>query len=294
MNNLEKKVLEKIKREKIKPKKHLFFAIKWIAIKILIASSLILSAFTFSVILKIVLQGNFAYAKLLSGGYFMHFVQLAGLLWLGLLFLFMVFVRLEVYKSKYGYRIYGYKVSIITLSISLLLGVFIYNYRLDYVAENIMGKILPYASFKKRQEQIWHQPTKGLYLGTTLQDYDEKMTALDFIDINGQIWRLDLNNISKIDKIILKYSPKIVILAQKSTTGTLKVCAIKPAPTPRNINFKDEMLEEIKLKAGTDMENRKGLFLKWKNIVDTDNETKNNFLRKYKCTQNAYDYNADK
>jgi len=282
MNKIDKKVLQKIKKENIKPTSGWVFAIKWSLLKALIVLSLIFASLAFAVLLKIVMQGDFAFAQMLSGGYFIHFVQLAGLLWLGFLLLFMALLRYEVYKSKYGYRIEGYKVGALALLLTLLLGSLIYKTQMNSFAELVVSKVLPYTSFEKKLQAMWHNPQRGLYEGSLLQDYFEGMQEVDFIDIKGNIWTLDLSNLGIIDKIILKHSPSIVILTKEPSGKVLRVCAVKPAPQVKDaLHFKKDMLKEIQERASKEQEERKGLFKAWLN----SDETKRNFLRKSNCTQ---------
>ncbi len=145
-NNLEKRILERIKNEKIEPKSKWFFVCKNVSAWVLVIFSILLGAVSFaSVLYK--LTGNYEVVQDFVSNKFTFFDSLPYILPYFWIIIFGIFFGLAIFNYKKTKRFYRYQTSFVVLLFSSLIvvsGYFMYLFGVPEKTEEISQKYLPF------------------------------------------------------------------------------------------------------------------------------------------------------
>lgn len=180
LDDLDKKIINKIEREKIKPFSRSFFVIKKIFFWIFISVFMFFSALSLSIMALIIKHGDWDIYQLLglSPAFFM--VKAFPYFWfLGVI----IFLILVLFKTKKADGTYNYPLffrAIIGFLIIVVLAVVLYFSGLSRNTENYLSKNRMYIRFNYLRSS-WQNPEKGLIAGT-LKLQNDKLILEDFSD----------------------------------------------------------------------------------------------------------------
>ena len=176
-----KEILEKIKKEQIKPKSKWRFVAKDYVVWLVFAVSIVLGALSFSVILHFWeindwdayyrVNDNFLAFALLTMPYF----------WLICFTLFICIAYLYLRHTNTGYRLEFAKIVLWNLALSFIFGSVLYSIGLGRQAESEFAKRAPlYQGLRSKQEDVWLRPEQGVIIGRVVE-----------IRLDGDFFELD-------------------------------------------------------------------------------------------------------
>jgi len=193
MGDLGKKVLERIKAEKIEPKPRWQFLLRDCLIWTAFSISVIVGALSFGVILFVFLSNDWDLYKYLQVNPFQHFIFSLPYLWVIVLLVFLALAYYNYKHTKSGYRWEAYYVWGLSILASVILGLlFHFAFGLGEKIDRALSGNLPvYARIHAycNRKNVWSQPEKGLLAGEVKKIEDDDGFELE--DFKGLAWYVE-------------------------------------------------------------------------------------------------------
>lgn len=223
MNNLSKKIWQKIQQEHIKPINKKIFYLKRGVLWLIGILSLILGALTTAIIIFMIKNIDFDIAHRFSQSKAGFTFLALPYFWLLLLIIFSLAVYYNYRHTKYGYRLkLGFIILIFILS-NLILGLGAYALDWGHKLEDTISKNFPFYQKIDTQNYLWHATEKGLLAGTIISFQENNLTISDY---QNKTWQLILkdNNLAT----GLKSGEKIKIIGEQTGESEFLVEEIRP------------------------------------------------------------------
>ncbi len=190
MKDLSQKVIQKIEKEKIKPRAKIYFQAKnyllwlffWLA---LFALGIILSLFFFAIFTN----DWDIYPRLQFN--FWHYVLFSlPLFWLIFLLFFFFLAVYSCRQTERGYRFPYYLLAAFIISGSAALGFVFWQKHLSEKTDQFLTRHLPlYQGINQKRMLIWSQPQKGLLGGIIITVIDRHHFLIK--DFRGRQWKVE-------------------------------------------------------------------------------------------------------
>ena len=216
--NLSENILKKIKKSGIKPRPRwqfvLFHALLWSVF----VFSILLGGIAFAVIIRFVFGTEWDVAfRILPRGRFSEFLMILPYIWISALTLVLFLSRLIFLHTKNGYRFRPVYVVLVSLFISLLLGIGLYfNDTPARVEEVMRSHIPPYNALQNRRDRIFHKPEDGVVVGRIIEVKSDSLFLLNAM--TGETWTVSLQS----SALPLKggvLSPNLMVMVIGDKTG---------------------------------------------------------------------------
>lgn len=165
--NIENRILSKIRTENLHPKSFWYFVVKDYSLWGLVFLSIILASISIAPIIFIINNLELGYAKHIDSNIFFFLFHMFPYTWILLCAITTVLATIAWENTKHGYRFDGKKVFVISLLISLGLGIVLHTLsfgkKIDDEFKNMsLGK---YKSFEEQRDINWFNPTQGRLIG---------------------------------------------------------------------------------------------------------------------------------
>lgn len=187
-------ILDKIKKEQIKPKSRWHFILKDSVVWIVFGLSIVLGALAFSIILHFWEINDWdAYYRINEN--FLAFIALTmPYFWLVCFLLFLGVAFYYLKNTKTGYRFEFAKIVTWNVGLSLILGSVLYSVGVGRQVEGEFAKRSPfYEDIRNKQEGVWQRPEQGVIVGKIIMIAENgEMFELD--DPRHIIWTVDASN----------------------------------------------------------------------------------------------------
>lgn len=271
--NLEDKILNKIKEEKITPKPFWYFLAKDYSLWSLVFISIILAAICIAPIIFILQNLELDYVKHITGNIFSFIFMIFPYPWIILCAITTYFATIAWEKTKNGYKFDGKKVFVISFLISLIFGIFLnfWNFGRKVDNEFKSASFGNYQTFEERRREIWFNPNEGRILGTV-----EKVATSSFEitneekNFNKEIFFDEnlpgRNNISEGKDV------RVVGFENEQEENKFIACAIFPDGLPP-----EKKLSNQKYNKNKDKDNRENIKRDIKDHIKTHEECKKIF-----------------
>lgn len=226
--DLGKDILEKIKREKIKPRSRWRFMLKDYVVWLVFIASIIFGSLSFSVILHFWGVNDWdAYYRVNKS--FLAFVMLTmPYFWLICFLLFLVISYYYFERTRTGYRYEFVKVAVFNLVLSLIFGSLLYGFGIGQRAETELAKRAPfYGEMRERQAYIWIHPENGAIVGRVIEiDEEGNIFQLDAPD--RVRWQVDASDANYPRGFVVKEGIMIKVFGKKRSGNSFKADEIRP------------------------------------------------------------------
>lgn len=188
--SISENVIQKIEKNKIKPKARYIFVLKNLLLWLMGSVSIILGAISFSLIIYLFTSQNNLLINRFGANIWEIVLALIPLFWLVFLISFSFLFYFNLKKTKRAYKYSPLLIFFIGLIISFVLGASFYllgfSKRIDsYLAYRIEPRF--YNHYLNPQMKFWSQPSKGRISGRIV---DIKENSFLIKDQNNQIWEL--------------------------------------------------------------------------------------------------------
>ena len=181
-----KKLIDRIKKEKITPTPKWYFISKNALIWIGFIISVLVGAAAFSVILYAVQQTEFNLLTHFGHSTLEMFLGLLPIIWILALIIFLVSAIYFIQKSKKGYKLMWSRLVGFSTGLSILIGTLFFISGGGRWLDNAFANgITLYESIQSKKKKMWMNPEKG-YLSGTIQKVSEKEFTL--LDFNKKSW----------------------------------------------------------------------------------------------------------
>lgn len=236
--SLGKNILKEIKKEKIKPRAKWLFVLKNIFTWILGIFSLIISSLSVSVIINIINNNDYPLFRMMHPSPVRIIIQTLPYFWIMGIIIFVIIFRYTLKQTKDGYKIEVYKIIIISVLLSIILGTFFYVLGIGTNIDKFFSrKSGLYNQMMKPCHTMWTQENQGMIAGKILTIIDQN--NFDLEDLNQKQWRVIRIEDKKAElkfkkrlapRINLEPNLEIRALGKKIDKNTFQAFGIKPAP----------------------------------------------------------------
>lgn len=236
--NLGKNILKEIKKDKIKPRAKWVFIFKNILVWSLGALSLIISSLSVSVIIDIINNNDYLFLKIAHPSPIGLIIRSLPYFWIISMIIFVIIFRYSLKQTKNGYKLEVYKIIIISIFLSIILGVFFYT---QNIGNNIDCSFAKKSSFynqmMKPRHLIWLQEDQGVLAGKIISIIDQNNFNLE--DFNKKQWKIIRSENKFLEpkfkkmafsEINLRPGLEIRVIGQEINENTFQAFLIKPAP----------------------------------------------------------------
>lgn len=192
MNKLAEKIINKIKKENVKPISHWKFIMKDSIFWGVFVLSSIIGGMAVSIILNTLLNNDWDLYLQLSGGLSKFIVVTLPYFWLILLGIFIIIAYLNIQNTKKAYK-HSFKMVIGgVILVSFLLGLTFYNLGLaSSLDKGLIQKLPPqFHQMMDSRLGVWQRPEEGFLVGE-IQNLTED--TLELKDFDGEMWQVSLN-----------------------------------------------------------------------------------------------------
>lgn len=189
MNNVSKKILDKIEKEHIKPRPKWQFVAMHALMFVLFGLTIILGSIAVSVALFKIVASDWAVVPRLPGG------PLIVLPYLWILFfgVMMVVASILFEKTEKGYKYNLWIIGIASVVLSIVIGAILFAVRLGEGVENgLRENFKPYREYIEMREEVWHAPELGILPGRIIKIEQDVMILMD--DFSGIRWGVDITD----------------------------------------------------------------------------------------------------
>ncbi len=237
--DLSQAVLQKIKKEKIKPLSRRYWQMREVFWWFLIFSQLMIGSLAVAVSILYLSHWDFVLAKRAVGNTLQYLVSSTPLIWPLLLLGSVLFVEYGFGRTKKGFRFRRRNVILVTVLTSVFFGVMLYNFR---IAEHVDKQIAKYWSFyddlSERKMRLWTRPDEGFLFGVPLLPAgDEKFSNFSLLDPEGNFWRINSPDLTTEEREILFLSDKVRLLGSRTARREFRLCRVLPEKGPPGKRF---------------------------------------------------------
>ncbi|MBK8504678.1 MAG: hypothetical protein IPL46_22195 [Saprospiraceae bacterium] len=233
MENINK-ILDRIKKDAIRPTPRWLFTLKNAAIWTGFLMAVLLGALAFSVILLAVQQTDFTITSHLSHTKLELFLGLLPIIWLVLLLFFLAIAIASIRSSWRGYKFSILRLLTICVFMSISLGTLFFIAGGSQRLENAFAlNVLTYESIEERKIQVWSNPAEGYLSGKIIGVNDQTLILEDF---NKDHWEVNYSKAFIAPIIILEPTEKVKIIGKMSGDKKFNAEEIRPWGGPENRN----------------------------------------------------------
>ena len=199
MNKFADKLMDKIKKENIKPIPLWRFILKNVVLWSFFAISVLIGAITFSVI---IFSLSYEEIELMPHirDHMNLLLHILPLFWILILIILLFASILFIKKTKTGYRHSSIKIILLSLILSMFFGGIIHAVNMSEKMEHILCRTIPYAeSIQDRRMNRWTMAEEGFLAGKVIKIEKDYLLLKDF---NEKEWKIyNVKNIHE-DEII--------------------------------------------------------------------------------------------
>jgi len=232
--NFKNNLIEKIKKENIKPISRNFFVIKKIFIYLFLGLSIFIWALSVAIVLWYLFEADwFLSHKLWLLKVTMNFLPF---FWIWFLTISIVISYFNFKNTDKGYKFYLWQIILWNILISLIIWALFYVSWFSQIIENKIQNNLPkyreYLVWDKieRMKAVWQNEEKGLLLWTILSTEGfNPLKSFKLKDTNSKIWEILVSDKTNIrHDLEIKKLLKIKLIWKKTWDNTFEVDEIRP------------------------------------------------------------------
>jgi len=221
--NISQIVLERIKGEGLKPISRRVFSIKRVLFWTAVAVSLIVGAFTFSLVLSSLFNNDW---DLYNRFGFSFIFKTLPYFWIISLIIFVILGDYYYRKTLHGYRHTLIVVVGAYMASSIIFGSLFYILRIgDIIEKSLVDVPVVYRNIILNRHEVWAHPEDGLLSGkiTKINDND-----LELIDQDGNIWIIDTTSYDNRGKVNIQIGERIKIMGDIIENNNFSADEIRP------------------------------------------------------------------
>lgn len=221
--NISQIVLERIKVEGLKPISKGVFSIKRVLFWTAVVISLIVGAFTFSLVLSSLFNNDW---DLYSRFGFNYILKTLPYFWMISLIIFVILGDYYYRKTLHGYRYTLIVVVGAYMASSIIFGSLFYVLKLGDLVEKSLSDVSPvYRSIILNRHEVWAHPEDGLLSGKITKINDG---AIEVVDTNGNIWVIDTTTSTNRGIVEIEVGERIKIMGDVIDNNNFSADEIRP------------------------------------------------------------------
>jgi uncharacterized membrane protein len=222
---ISRKILAKIKEQKIRPKPKWQFLLNNYLFWIIGIICLIIGAVSVSAVIFQFANGDWDVLGLLGNRALGFFFLSLPYFWLGMVILFLVFGYYGITKTKIGYRYQKTALVVGLIIITGFLGSSLQAFDLGQSVDKKFRRNCPfYQRMNKERGQRWQRPESGMLAGRIEALSRKTMEVRDF---KGNIWQIDISQ-AKMPFGNFSQNNQVRIIGEKTEDKKIKAKAVLP------------------------------------------------------------------
>jgi signal peptidase I len=196
MNNISKNVLDKIKKEHIKPIPHWQFVLLHIVVWIGLVASIVLGSFAVGIVLREIFGTDWENVHRIGHDGIPGLVMVLPYVWFIALGLTLFLSSILAKHIKKSYKFSPLIITSGSILVSIILGSILYATNIsDNFEQAVRDNFAPYRSLQETKEGMWMAPENGVVIGRIVATEGDTMLIIN--DITGQRWRIDIEDAEK-------------------------------------------------------------------------------------------------
>lgn len=219
MNNHE--IIEKIKKEHIKPTSRLIFMFKKSLMWFLLIITTVFGAYSFAFFFLKTLYIDFVNWKYIFDSYDSFLLANIPFIWIFLCLLSLYTVSVLFSKTEKGYKYPIYYVASLSIIISFVLGL--------GLAKFFAYKGILIERFEEEKVMHWFMPDSGFLSGEIIFKNDDYILIRD---IHNDVWNVNMEYVLDNSKLIAEQYPLITIIGKYDYAYNFTACQIIPLDMP--------------------------------------------------------------
>lgn len=231
MNNLlptttdiSQRVLAAIEGDKMTPRPRWHFFLQEGGVWVLGAAATLCGAIAVSATLFVLVTAPLRFQAASHESVIQFWADFLPIIWIGMFIAFICATDYVIRRTKRGYR---YNIALLTLVsalLSVVLGYVGFLIGIGEVLERRLGPAIPFHTpVHVAMQRAFHQPDKGLLIGTVVQA-EQPMLRTN----SGQVWNLDLTHIPGPQMQFLKEHSIVSMIGTTTADQLFVVCMIVP------------------------------------------------------------------
>ncbi len=190
MSKFSQNILDKIKKEEIQPTSKWVFIMKNSLFWIIFCIAAITGGRAFAVVIRVAHETELGFAMQARGGMFPPFMRILPVFWVLFFLLFLIFSAYGLHHTKKGYKLQTYKLILINLFISALIGTAAFLAGDGERFEKYIHDRAPiFKMHEEKQRLLWSEPDEGRLGGEIIELKQEMIIILSAFD--DETWTVD-------------------------------------------------------------------------------------------------------
>ncbi|MCB0653583.1 MAG: hypothetical protein KDC85_20060 [Saprospiraceae bacterium] len=227
-----KKIIDKIKSEKIQPIPRWRFILKNTAVWAAFILAVALGSISFSIVLFSIQQTDFDLISHMSHSKLEFFLGLLPFFWILSLIIFLLLAIYSIQYSKKGYKLTISRLVGASAALSILAGtLFFIGGGAGKLENAFANKISLYESLQEKKMKIWMNPQEGFLSGTIS---DTGIDLMHIEDFEGKIWEVHYEGAFIPPVVLLEQGEKVKIIGKLLDKKTFQAEEIRPWGGPEN------------------------------------------------------------
>ncbi|HIP50192.1 MAG TPA: hypothetical protein EYG99_01955 [Candidatus Pacebacteria bacterium] len=223
-------IIDKIKKNKIKPKSRWTFLLRDYFMWLFFGTSIVVGGLAFAVMLFLITSNDWDVYKYLDKSFGEYLLLSIPYFWIGLLTLFLLLAYYNYRHTKKGYRYKAYGIVLASVFLSILIGTVLFNAGLGNKIENIFADNFPYyhnlTRYRAHRAQMWNQPDRGLIAGEIINIKGKNSFMLK--DLEGDMWEIEVTDALWKGRAVQEVGEKIKIIGSKKGDVMFSAIEIRP------------------------------------------------------------------
>ncbi len=233
-------VLNRIKKEDIKPKSRLSFLIKNYSIWFFGVLSLLVGSLAFSVLIYMEKNNDWQFYKRFNDSLVKFIFTTLSYFWL---IAFIIFIVIAYYNLKHTKKGYKHTMSLVisgSLTLTMVLGIVFYNLGISkLIDDELAERTSIYPRFINPRVNMWMQPEKGMLTGAVFYIQDPEVFVLK--DLRGKDWNVNYNQAVIFPEVQLVEGEKINLLGKQ--LGQMLFEAERIVPVGPGVRFHEKVIK---------------------------------------------------
>jgi hypothetical protein len=232
--DLSKGVLDKIKKEGIKPKSKWHYMLKDYVVWFVFAVNIILGSIAFSIVLHFWNINDWDVYYRINSSLLDFALTTMPYFWLAGFALFLLISYYYLKHTKTGYRYEFARVVALNLSLTFICGCILYSLGAGGQFENEFAKRAPfYKDLRDQQESLWLQPERGVIIGRVVNiESDGDILELD--DPLNILWTVDASDAVMFQGYVVQEGYAIKVFGVKGDDHYFTAAEIRPLEIGRD------------------------------------------------------------
>lgn len=191
MTDLSKDILQKIKKDEVRPYPKQYFLLKRSVIWTVFGLSILLGSIACAIAIFQLRYAEWDLYKNLSHSLVGFILLVIPFFWLIFLMGFTCFAYYYFRRTEHGYRYAAVWVISSSIALSIIGGGLLYSTSLPERLERVFQEnVTFYRKLQERKQKVWMSPTHGLLTGRIIKIISDQKVEIE--DLQGNIWVIDI------------------------------------------------------------------------------------------------------